>query len=125
MNKNDIKSYKDLIAWQKAMLLVKNIYEIAKTFPKEEIYALTSQIKRSAVSIPSNISEGSSKRSINEFIRFLNISYGSLCELETQIQIAEIVGYINSSSEIMNQTSELGKILNGLISSLENKNISN
>ncbi|PIR88665.1 MAG: four helix bundle protein [Candidatus Harrisonbacteria bacterium CG10_big_fil_rev_8_21_14_0_10_44_23] len=84
-----IKSYKDLIVWQKSMNLVTEIYKLSKTFPKSEIFGLTSQIKRSAVSIPSNIAEGSRRGSKKNFRHFLLNAYGSGAELETQLDIAE------------------------------------
>ncbi len=112
----DIRSYKDLKVWQKAIILVENIYDVTKSFPKEEIYGLTSQIRRCAVSVPSNIAEGSSKRSTKEFIRFINMSYGSLSELETQLYIALRLKFINdmTNSAFESQIAELGRMLNGL-----------
>ena len=84
-----IQSYKDLIVWQKAMEMVTVVYELTERFPKEEIYGLTSQIRRSALSIPSNIAEGRARGSTREFLQFLRIAYGSGAELETQIEIAK------------------------------------
>ena len=81
-------SYRDLVVWQKSMELTKKIYTITKDFPKEEVYGLTSQIRRSAVSIPSNIAEGKGRNSDKEFVRFLQISLGSLYELQTQFELA-------------------------------------
>ncbi len=82
------RNYADLIAWQKAMDLVEETYRVSARFPKEEIYGLTSQLRRSAVSIPSNIAEGQGRRTKQEFTHYLSIAYGSLRELETQILIA-------------------------------------
>ena len=82
------KNYRDLIAWHKAVDLVEELYKLTRDFPKEEAYALTSQMRRAAVSIPSNIAEGEGRRSGNEFGHFLSIAHGSLRELETQIMIA-------------------------------------
>jgi four helix bundle protein len=84
-----IVSYRDLKVWQKSMTLVEKIYILLQTFPKHEIYSLTSQIKRSAVSIPSNIAEGSRRGSRKDFRNFVNISCGSGAELETQLEIAQ------------------------------------
>jgi four helix bundle protein len=83
--KMKVKSYTDLIAWQKAIALVTSIYAATRTFPKEEIYGLTSQMRRAAVSIPSNIAEGQGRGSTNEFIHFLGTAKGSLFELQTQV----------------------------------------
>ena len=91
-------SYKDLEAWKKSMQLVKEIYFLTKTFPKEEIYALTSQIKRAAVSIPSNIAEGSGRHYKKETIQFLHISRGSLYELDTQLNIAVLTDIIDEEN---------------------------
>lgn len=85
---NEIKSHKDLKVWQESMLLVEDIYSITSTFPKEEVFGLTSQMKRAAISIPSNIAEGSGRNGKAELMRFLYISLGSLSELDTQIDIA-------------------------------------
>lgn len=88
-------NFRTLLIWQKAMLLVTQTYNATKLFPKEEIFGLTSQIKRCAVSIPSNIAEGYGRKSNPEFIRFVNIASGSLFELQTQIEIALNVGLLN------------------------------
>lgn len=84
-----IHSYKDLIVWQRAMELVVSVYELTEKFPKEEVYGLTSQMRRSAVSIPSNIAEGRYRGTRKDYLHFLRISYGSGAELETQIEIAK------------------------------------
>jgi four helix bundle protein len=116
-----VKNYRDLIAWQKSMLLVKNIYDLTQQFPKDELFGLTSQIKRAVISVPSNIAEGSSKKSTADFVRFLNIAYGSLAEVGTQVEIAEMLGFINKQEEIYKQVDEISKIISGLISSLNKK----
>jgi four helix bundle protein len=92
-----MNNYKDLKLWQKSVDLAVKIYEVSKHFPKEEIYGLTAQLKRSAVSIPSNIAEGSGRNSKNDFRNFLGISYGSTCELETQLIIANRVQILEDS----------------------------
>ena len=84
-----IQSYKDLIVWKRAMGMVTAVYELTENFPKEEMYGLTSQIRRSAVSVPSNIAEGRARGSSGEFLQFLRVAYGSGAELETQIEIAK------------------------------------
>ena len=116
-------SYRDLDVWRRSMSLVKNIYAITASFPREEIYGLTSQIRRAAVSIPSNIAEGHAKRSTKEFHRFCNISLGSIAELETQLEIAESLNFANSSTiqPLLVELSELGKMLNALLNGLEKR----
>lgn len=116
-----VKNYRDLIAWQKSMLLIKEVYEVAKLFPKDEQYALTSQIRRAVVSVASNIAEGSSRKSTQEFIRFLNITYGSLAEVGTQLEIAIMLGYIKDAEETFLLIDEIEKIVSGLILSLDKK----
>ncbi len=115
------KSYRDLVAWQKAMDLVTAIYRVTAGFPREEIYGLTSQLRRAAVSIPSNIAEGQGRFGSADFRRFLWLANGSLMELETQILIAERLQYITSQEarKLLNEAAEVGKILHGLIASLE------
>lgn len=87
-----LQSYKQLIVWQKSMNLVTQIYVLTKLFPKEETYSLVSQMRRAAVSIPSNIAEGYARRSHKEYLQFYSISYGSALELETQVEIAKRIG---------------------------------
>src|SRR5881397_415437 len=112
--------YKDLVVWQKAMDLVTDIYKVTDSFPKKEVYSLTDQIRRAAVSVPSNIAEGQAHHSHREFLHFLRHSRGSLAELETQILIAERIGYIDHSATepLINKVHEVGRILNGLVASL-------
>ncbi len=115
------KSYRDLVAWQKAMDLVTAVYRITASFPREEIYGLTSQLRRAAVSVPSNIAEGQGRRGLAEFRHFLRQASGSLMELETQVLIAERLCYMppDEASELLQSAAEVGKILNGLIASLK------
>ncbi|MAP80961.1 MAG: four helix bundle protein [Aequorivita sp.] len=94
-----IKSHKDLILWKESMTLVEEIYRLTEAFPKEEIYGLTSQIRRAAVSIPSNIAEGAGRNGENEFSRFLYIALGSLSELETQFEIAIRLKYLEKNEQ--------------------------
>jgi four helix bundle protein len=89
------KPHKRLIAWQKSMELVVMVYDLTKSFPKEEIYGLSSQLRRAAVSVPSNISEGAAGRSTDQFRNFLGIAIGSLNEINTQLEIAQRIGYLN------------------------------
>ena len=118
-----VRSYQDLIAWQKAMDLVTEIYEVSHKFPREEIFALTSQLRRVAVSIPSNIAEGQGRSSRKEFLYFLGNAKGSLSEVETQVLIARKLDYIDDevSNSLLNLSAEVGRILNGLLASLRNK----
>ena len=115
------KTHRDLDVWKGSMNLVLEIYKITKSFPKEELYGLTSQIRRSAISIPSNISEGSARNQTKEFIRFLQISQGSLSELETQVIISRNLEYL--SSDVFERTNgklnEIRAQLSGLIHSLQ------
>ena len=89
--------YKDLVVWQKAILLSKLIYRVTQTFPHSEMYGLVSQMRRASVSIPSNIAEGQTRRTSVEFARFLSFSHGSLAELETQMIIARDLGYVSQA----------------------------
>jgi four helix bundle protein len=117
---NDIKTYKDLLIWQKGILLVKIIYTNLESFPKDEIFGLQSQIKRAAVSIPSNIAEGWGRSSTISYIHFLKIARGSLYELETQIIIANELNFITqlNFNEITQIITEESKMLNAFIKSL-------
>lgn len=116
-----MKTYKDLLVWQKSIKLVVIIYELLEKFPKEEVYGLSSQIKRSAVSIPSNIAEGKLRDSDKEFKRFLLIAYGSGGELETQIEIAKNLKKTKNLSyaEIEMLLTEIMKMLNKMITNLK------
>lgn len=114
-----IKSYKDLDVWKGSIVLVKKIYMITKDFPKEEIYGLTNQMRRCAVSIPSNIAEGKTRQHVNEYIQFLYIALGSCAELESQIIIAKELKYLKESEiEDLNELDETGKMPRGLINNL-------
>lgn len=116
-----IKSHRDLIVWQKAMKLVESVYEATASFPKEETYALTSQIRRAVVSIPSNIAEGQGRRMAKEYMYFLANARGSLLELDTQLEIALRLSYLTEAkySELHMQLDEVARILNGLMRSVE------
>jgi four helix bundle protein len=115
-----VRSYRDLIAWQKAMVLVTDVYRWTACFPKGEIYGLTAQLRRAAISVPSNIAEGQGRVSTGEFKQFLGHARGSLLEVGTQLQIAENLGYLSSErcAVLLGQCSEVGRVLNGLIASL-------
>lgn len=125
-NYNKIKSFTDLIVWQEGHKLVLMIYEITREFPKDEIFALTSQIRRAAVSITSNIAEGFSRQSMKEKIYFYSISQGSITELQNQLLIARDVKYISDDkfNIIAEQAITVNKLINGLLrkSKENNKN---
>jgi four helix bundle protein len=112
-------NHKDLDAWKFSIKFVEEIYKISSFFPKEEIYSLTSQIRRASVSIPSNIAEGASRQSNKEFIQFLYISLGSLSEVETQLIIAKNLGYIDGYDSVEKQMITIRKIILGLIKFLK------
>ena len=116
-----IKSYKDLNIWQRSIKVVEEIYKITKNFPKEEIYGLTSQLRRSAVSIPSNIAEGFARFSNKEYKQFLFISLGSCAELFTQITIALRLGYFENkeADKLLNEIDEISKMSMNLIKKLD------
>jgi four helix bundle protein len=115
-----VKSYKELLVWQKAMLLTEETYRLAKLLPREELYALSGQMRRAAVSIPSNIAEGQARSSTKEFVNFLSIARGSTAELETQLTICVRLKYLQQSQTgpALSLCSEVGKMLNALIGKL-------
>jgi four helix bundle protein len=116
-----VQSYRDLVVWKKSMAFVLDVYRNTQTFPKIETYGLTCQLRRAAVSIPSNIAEGQARRSTGEFKQFLGNARGSLVEVETQILIARDLGYLeqNQSETLLSATAEIGRMLNGLLAALK------
>ncbi len=118
-----LKNYKELKVWQKSYKLCLDVYRITGFFPKDEMYGLTSQMRRSAVSVPSNTAEGYGRKTTADYIRFLYIAYGSLCELETQIMLAGDLNYLDDGKleGLKANISEVERMLKALISSLENK----
>jgi four helix bundle protein len=118
-----VQHYRELIVWQKAMNLVEALYRATNSFPKAEIYGLTSQIRRAAVSIPSNIAEGQGRSTTRDFLHYLSMSQGSLMEVETQITIAQRLGYVEKQQEtaLLDATAEVGRLLNGLNNALNKK----
>lgn len=114
-----VQSYRELVAWQKAMDLVEEVYRATRNWPKEESYGLTSQVRRAVVSIPSNVAEGQGRKSPKEFLRFLAIAHGSLLEVETQLLIAQRLSYLDeqSLSLLLRRATETGRLINGLIRS--------
>ena len=120
-------SYRDLVAWQKSIRWVAEIYRVTKEFPKDERFGLTSQLRRAAVSVPSNIAEGQARLSAADFRRFLGQARGSLVEVETQLEIAKQLGYLEPSAvkSLTEQTSEVARILNGLPTSISQRTSEN
>jgi four helix bundle protein len=121
MAESNIKSYKDLIVWQKGYELVKQVYKITAKLPQSEIFALQSQMRRSAVSIVSNIAEGSSRKTRNDYCQFMHIAYGSTSELETQLFICRDLYNIDINESILLLT-EVSKMLRVIINKLEPRN---
>jgi four helix bundle protein len=114
------RNYTDLIAWQKSMDLAQELYRATAGFPKEEMYGLTSQLRRAAVSVPSNIAEGQGRRTTGAFLQHLSIAHGSLRETETQMLLAVRLGYLSdkAAASLMKQTGEVGRLITGLANSL-------
>ena len=119
-----LKNYKELIVWQKAYQLCLEIYKITKRFPKSEVFGLSYDLKRTVISIPSNIAEGYGRQTTKEYIRFLYIAYGSYCELETKILLIGDLDYINKEEKqrLLSLGQEVERMLKALINSLEKKN---
>ena len=114
------KSYKELIVWKKAMKVAKETYYLTRKLPKEELYALTNQMRRCAISIPSNIAEGNARSTRKDYANFLRIAAGSKAELETQLLLAVEIGYLKSSDieGLSKMLEEIGKMLNAMIKKL-------
>lgn len=116
-----MKTHMDLDVWKRSMDFVENIYKLSSHFPKEEMYGLTSQIRRAAVSIPSNIAEGASRQSPKEFVQFLYISLGSLSEVETQLMLSKRLQFVENIQSVLNNAVTIKKMLNGLITHQKGK----
>ena len=116
-------THKELIAWQKGIQLVKEVYRLTQSYPKEEVFGLTSQIRRCAVSIPSNIAEGCARRSDKELIQFLHIALGSAAELETQLIISKELSYLTDENfnTISSLNNEVIRLLSALLNRIKNK----
>ena len=114
------ESFRDLVAWQKAMTLVSAVYRATEAFPQREMYGLSNQVRRAAVSVPSNIAEGKGRLSKKEFVQFLAQARASLCEVQTQLEIALNLGYLapDTFAALDDQAREVGRILNGLIKTI-------
>jgi four helix bundle protein len=118
-----LKNFKELKVWQKSYDLCLKLYKATRRFPKEEVYGITSQIRRSAVSVPSNIAEGYGRKTTPDYLKSLYIAYGSSCELETQLLLSNDLGYIKNGEikELKEEMGEVERMLKALIKSLENK----
>ena len=120
MRLNRVQSYKDLLVWRRAMELVHEVYVVTRQFPSTEIFGLCAQLRRSAVSIPSNVAEGNGRHARRDYIRLLLIARGSSQEVETQLLIAERLQYLNSddAQRLTALNAEVGRMLSGLVRSL-------
>lgn len=118
-----MNTFRDLLIWQKSMTLVTEIYQLTNLFPKEEIYGLTSQIRRSSISIPSNIAEGYGRDGNNDYLRFLNISISSLFEIQTQLEISFNLKYINENqfNKINGESREIERMLSVFIRKIKER----
>jgi four helix bundle protein len=114
-----VRPHYNLQAWKAAMALVKDVYNLTREFPKEEVYRLVSQMRRAAVSIPSNLAEGAARNGAKEFIQFLGVAKGSLSELETQILISADLGYLPREHEIFEKVEEVSRLVAGLQKSVQ------
>ena len=121
MSEQSINSYKDLRVWQDAMALAESCYRLTRQFPREELFGLTSQIRRAAASIPANIAEGHGRESTGSFVQSLRVSQGSLKELETHLLLAERVGILKAPETPLGQCESLGKMIRALIRSLQDR----
>jgi len=115
------RSHHELLVWQESIRFVETVYKVTSVFPGAEKFGLVSQMQRAAVSVPSNIAEGAGRGSDKEFLRFLYIARGSLCELETQLLIAQRLGYISNLENITNHMDKIFGLLGGLINSLRRR----
>jgi four helix bundle protein len=117
-------SYRDLIAWQKAMALARLVYAVSASWPADERFGLTSQVRRAAVSVPANIAEGSGRSGSRECRHGLSVAHGSLCGLETQLLLGIDLGLceVGSGTEALDQAAEVGRIIRGLIRRLDSRN---
>jgi four helix bundle protein len=113
--------HRDLVVWQKGMTLAANVYQLTSRFPQSEVFGLAAQMRRAAVSIVSNIAEGAGRRTTKDFIAFMHIARGSLAELETQILLAQRIGLAVSTSDWIDRINEMGKLINGMVRSLQRK----
>ncbi len=119
-----VRTYQELMVWQRAMDMVVAVYQLSSKFPKEEIYGLKSQVRRAAVSVPSNIAEGQGRGTANEFAHFLRIAQGSMQEVETQVLLAERLGFVemNELQPVLDLSAGTGRMNRGLMHSLPTSN---
>ncbi len=119
------RNYRDLWVWQKSIQFTRQIYQATSGFPTSECYGLTSQLRRAAVSIPSNIAEGQARGQVGDFIRFLNMAKGSLAEVDTQLEIAKELGYLGplDATQLQETSMEIRRMLFGLIEYLQNQRL--
>ncbi len=117
------QSFRELQVWQRAMQLTIAIYQLTSGFPREELYGLTNQLRRAAVSVPSNIAEGHGRLSNREFTQFLSVARGSVCELQTQLEIARALGFgtVKATEEAERLSHEVGKMIFAFLGSLKNQ----
>jgi len=120
MNRDQRRNHKDLILWQKSMAMAAHVHRLTRSFPRHEIFGLTSQIRRAAVSVPSNVAEGAARRTTREFIAFLHIARGSFAELETQLMLSREIGYLTDRdlAPVLARLDEVGRLLNAVITGL-------
>lgn len=117
------RTYRELLVWQRSMQLVAEVYRVTANYPRQEIYGLVSQMRRAAVSVPSNLAEGQARYHPRDFLRFIGHARGSLVELETQIMISTELGYCSSENSIklLDQTAHIGALMNNLYSAVERR----
>ena len=117
------KNHKDLILWQKAMSLATDVHRLTIALPRHEAFGLSSQLRRAAVSIPSNVAEGAARRTTREFLHFLHVARGSFAEFETQLQLSRNIGYVSDTSltPILTSVNEVGRLLNAVIMDLRRR----
>lgn len=113
-------THRDLAAWREAMTLVEMVYRDSASFPREEVFGLTAQLRRAAISVPSNIAEGAARNSSGEFMQSVGIACGSAAELETQLELAVRLGYLEANADAINQTSRVGMLVRLLRKALRN-----
>jgi four helix bundle protein len=117
----NVRTHRDLVAWQEAMKLVETVYQQTASFPKQEAFSLTAQIRRAAISVPSNIAEGAARNSPREFYQFSGIATGSLAELETQVELAIRLNYLPENAEALSQVRRVGRLVNALRNAFKNQ----
>lgn len=121
METGDSRRHRKLDVWKMSMKFVKDIYQVSDSFPRSEVYGLTSQMRRSAISVPSNLAEGAARKGTKEFSQFLNIAQGSISELDTQIELALMLNYVDKDNydDLAQKLSTISKMLFGLARSIK------